>query len=479
MHIDGHRQTTLSLNSMCSVDWTDKNSEDLVVQTSYTRRDTMISSCGSAQGKYVEEEEQEGSSPKGVTKACYEGLESNKTTTYSRPKSGTSRVGSGALANWKKLLKLWKQRSKRRLASIPILSSSKWSRKIARSAKENPMVRDIYKFKSSLQNFSLPEIRAATDNFNPENIIGRGGYSVVYKGRLKDGKFVAIKRATNGTYDERTSSFLSELGILAHVNHPNTATLIGCGVEGGMHLVFRLSRLGSLASVLHGPKGTLDWSKRSKIALGTADGLRYLHELCDRRIIHRDIKAENILLTDDFEPQICDFGLSMWLPRQWTHHNLTKFEGTFGYLAPEYFMHGIVDEKTDVYAFGVLLLELVTGRRALDQQQSIVVWAKPLLDNNDIKELVDPSLGHDYDVKEVDRMVLTASLCIKHAPFLRPQMKQVVRQLRDNEYVVDCSKKSQSLSIRRTYSNELIDAQEYNLTKSLNMNRLREIALST
>ncbi|XP_039059256.1 receptor-like cytosolic serine/threonine-protein kinase RBK2 [Hibiscus syriacus] len=464
---------------MCSVDWLEKNSEDLVVQTRYTRQDTMNSSHGSAQGVNVEEEKQDGSSPKGATKACYQGLESNKTTTDSRSKSRTSRVGSGALANWKKLFKLWKQRSKKRLASIPILSSSKWSRKIARSAKENPMVRDIYKFKSSLQNFSLPELRAATDNFNPENIIGRGGYSVVYKGRLKDGKFVAIKRATNGTDDERTSSFLSELGIIAHVNHPNTATLIGCGVEGGMHLVFRLSRLGSLASVLHGPKGTLDWSKRSKIALGTADGLRYLHDLCDRRIIHRDIKAENILLTEDFEPQICDFGLSMWLPRQWTHHNLTKFEGTFGYLAPEYFMHGIVDEKTDVYAFGVLLLELITGRRALDQQQNIVVWAKPLLDNNDIKELVDPSLGDDYDVKGVDRMVLTASLCIKHAPFLRPQMKQVVRQLRDNKYVADCSKKSQSLSIRRTYSNELVEEQEYNSTKSLNMNRLREIALST
>ncbi|KAK8493177.1 hypothetical protein V6N12_018630 [Hibiscus sabdariffa] len=142
-------------------------------------------------------------------------------------------------------------------------------------------------------------------------------------------------------------------------------------------------------------------------------------------------------------------------------------------------MHGVVDEKTDVYAFGVLLLELITGRRALDQQQSIVVWAKPLLDKNDIKELIDPSLGNDYDVKEVDRMVSTASLCINHASFLRPQMNQVIKQLRDNEYVAHCSKKSRSLSVRRTYSNEIFDAQEYNLTKQLNMNRLREIALSS
>ncbi|GMI79549.1 ROP binding protein kinases 2 [Hibiscus trionum] len=454
MDIDGYRQSTLSMNAvqLAVSDRPEKNSEDVVVKTGQRRQDAMISSHGSARGVNVEEEKQDGSSPS---------------------------VGSGALANWKKLFKLWKTRSKKRLASIPILSSSKWPRKFGRSAKENPMMREIYNFRSSLQNFSLPELRAATDNFNPENIIGRGGYSVVYKGRLKDGKFVAIKRATNGTYDERTASFLSELGILAHVNHPNTATLIGCGVEGGMHLVFQLSRLGSLASVLHGQKGALDWSKRSKIALGSADGLRYLHDHCEKRIIHRDIKAENILLTDNFEPQICDFGLAKWLPRQWTHHNVTIFEGTFGYLAPEYFMHGIVDEKTDVYAFGVLLLELITGRRALDQQQSIVVWAKPLLEKNDIKELVDPSLGDDYDVNEVDRMVSTAALCINHASFLRPQMNQVVRQLRDNEYVADCSKKSQSLSIRRTYSNELFDAQEYNSTKHLNMNRLREIALSS
>ncbi|KAK8493176.1 hypothetical protein V6N12_018629 [Hibiscus sabdariffa] len=237
---------------MPSNDRPEKNFEDVVVKTRQRIQDAMISSHGPALGVNVKEEKQDESSPEGVIDAFHDGLESNKTTQDMRPKGVTGRVGSGALANWKKLFKLWKTRSKKRLASIPILSSSKWSIKFGRSAKENPMMREIYNFKSSLQNFSLPELRAATDNFNPENIIGRGGYSVVYKGCLKDGKFVAIKRATNGTYDERTASFLSELGILAHVNHPNTATLIGCGVEGGMHLVFQLSRLGSLASVLHG-----------------------------------------------------------------------------------------------------------------------------------------------------------------------------------------------------------------------------------
>ncbi|KDP23567.1 hypothetical protein JCGZ_23400 [Jatropha curcas] len=258
-----------------------------------------------------------------------------------------------------------------------------------------------------------------------ENLIGKGGFAEVYKGRLRNGKLVAIKRLTKGTSDEQTGVFLSELGIMAYVDHPNTAKLLGCGIDGGMFLVFELSPLGSLGSVLRGSQVKLEWSKRCKIALGTADGLMYLHEGCQKRIIHRDIKIDNILLTEDYVPQICDFGLAKWLPRQWTHHNVQKFEGTFGYFAPEYFMHGIVDEKTDIYSFGVLLLELITGRPAIDHlQQSLVAWAKPFLDNNDIKELADPSLGGNYDPEEMDRIVLTASLCIEPSPILRPRINQ-------------------------------------------------------
>ncbi|RVW53374.1 Receptor-like cytosolic serine/threonine-protein kinase RBK2 [Vitis vinifera] len=158
--------------------------------------------------------------------------------------------------------------------------------------------------KSSWKNFSLVELQNATKNFHHENLIGKGGYAEVYKGRLKDGQFIAIKRLTQGTPEERVMSFLHELGIIAHVNHPNTAKLIGYGVQGGLHLVLQLSPLGSLGSLLHVTKSKLEWSSRYKIALGTADGLRYLHEHCQRRIIHRDIKADNILLTEDFEPQV-------------------------------------------------------------------------------------------------------------------------------------------------------------------------------
>ncbi|XP_045794142.1 receptor-like cytosolic serine/threonine-protein kinase RBK2 [Trifolium pratense] len=351
-----------------------------------------------------------------------------------------------------KAFKTWKKRSINHTSSlpsfcVPIPNSTK-SKSL--SFRENPTLSDLYNFRSSLVNFTLSDLRIATNNFSKENLIGRGGFAEVYKGRLLDGQLIAVKRLNKGTLDERTSNFLSELGIIAHLDHPNTAKLIGCGVEGEMHLVFQLSPLGSLDSLLHGSnKNELDWSKRYKIMVGIADGLLYLHEYCQRRIIHRDIKAENILLTENFEPQICDFGLAKWLPEQCSHHNVQKSEGTFGYFAPEYLLHGIVDEKTDVYSFGVLLLEIITGRRVLDHlHQSLVLWAKPLLDANNIKDLVDPSLGGDYDQEQMDRIVLTASLCVENSPILRPRMSQVSILLKGDE----CAKEYQRQSLQRTFS---------------------------
>ncbi|XP_021905029.1 receptor-like cytosolic serine/threonine-protein kinase RBK2 [Carica papaya] len=334
--------------------------------------------------------------------------------------------------------------------------------------------------KSSWKNFALSELEAATNDFSHENLIGEGGYAEVYKGQLADGQLVAIKRLTRGSPEEMTTDFLSELGIIVHVDHPNIAKLIGYGVEGGMHLVLQLSPHGSLASLLYGPKEKLDWKTRYKVALGTAEGLFYLHEGCQRRIIHKDIKASNILLTEDFEAQISDFGLAKWLPDQWTHHTVSKVEGTFGYLPPEFFMHGIVDEKTDVYAYGVLLLELITGRQALDSSQhSLVMWAKPLITKNNIKELVDPTLGDAYDEEQLNRLVLTASSCIHQSSISRPQMSQVVQILKGDNCKLEQMKKRQMSKLQRTYSEELLDAEDYNSSKYLNdLNRHMEIVMS-
>ncbi|KAF7818274.1 receptor-like cytosolic serine/threonine-protein kinase RBK2 [Senna tora] len=318
---------------------------------------------------------------------------------------------------------------------------------------------------SSFQNspwkiFSHTEILLATNSFSQENLIGKGGYAQVYRGSLPNGQVVAIKKLTRGTPDEIIGDFLSELGIMAHVNHTNTAKLVGYGVEGGMHLVLQFSQKGSLASVLHGSKEKLPWCIRYKIALGTAKGILYLHEGCQRRIIHRDIKAANILLTEDYEPQICDYGLAKWLPENWTHHTVSKFEGTFGYLAPEYLLHGIVDEKTDVFAFGVLLLELVTGRRALDySQQSLVLWAKPLLKKNNIRELIDPSMDNNLDSRQINLVLLAASLCIQQSSIRRPSMRQVVQLLNGNLSCFKCMKKTRLPFFRKLFHQELLDSE--------------------
>ncbi|KAL8100289.1 receptor-like cytosolic serine/threonine-protein kinase RBK2 [Apium graveolens] len=318
--------------------------------------------------------------------------------------------------------------------SIPSIKklSKKKSRHLRESVPELPSTVDseFYCFESSWLNFSLSEIKKATHDFNRDHLIGEGGYSEVYKGVLEDGTLVAIKRLIRGSVEEMTADFLSELGILVHVDHPNISNVIGYGVEGGMYLVLPLSPHGSLASLLTGDKEKLRWDARFNIALGIASGLSYLHEGCQRRIIHRDIKAANILLTEDFEAQISDFGLAKWLPDQWSDITVSQYEGTFGYLPPEFFLNGTVDEKTDVYAYGVLVLELITGRPALDKsQKSLVMWAKPIITNESIEELVDPLLGGVYDKEQLNVLISVISMCIEECPTERPQMSQVVRIL--------------------------------------------------
>ncbi|KAL3728209.1 hypothetical protein ACJRO7_032884 [Eucalyptus globulus] len=459
----------------------------LIDPLKHKKRGAVLSSSASAQDLRLldmEKKKHDESSPRGVIEACIKLLEPEAESPEDKcDEQETHCSNSGALSHWRKFFTSWKRKSIKRLASFPPLAMPKLSKRKSRSARENitPVLSDIYNFKASLVHFTFSELQMATNNFSPENLIGKGGYAEVYKGCLQNGQLVAVKRLNKGTADERITSFLSELGTIAHVNHPNIAKLIGCGVEGGMHIIFQLSALGSLGSVLHGSKANLGWDKRYKIALGTADGLLYLHESCHRRIIHRDIKADNILLAEDFEPQICDFGLAKWLPKQWTHHNVSKFEGTFGYFAPEYFMHGIVDEKTDVYAFGVLLLELITGQKALDHLgKSLVLWAKPLLNDNVIKDLVDPSLGDDYNADEMDCVIMTASLCIEQSPILRPRMNQVAILLRGESFISECTEEGQRRSLQRTYSEELLDAQEYNSTRYLSdLKRHKEVALSS
>ncbi|KAH9621488.1 hypothetical protein KSS87_019745 [Heliosperma pusillum] len=277
--------------------------------------------------------------------------------------------------------------------------------------------------------YSFEEIFVATNGFSPENMVGKGGYAEVYKGILNDGKMVAVKKLNKSMNEEkREREFLSEIGTIGHVYHPNVSSLLGCCIDNGLYLIFPFSPWGSVASLLHDASiPPMEWKVRYKIALGTAKGLHYLHKGCQRRIIHRDVKASNILLTQDFEPQISDFGLAKWLPTQWTHHSIAPIEGTVGYLAPEYFSHGIVDEKTDVYAFGVFLLELISGRRPVDaSHQSLRTWAKPFLKRGEIEKLIDPRLGSTYDDLEIRRLAFIGSICIRSSTAWRPTMSEVL-----------------------------------------------------
>ncbi|XP_042509493.1 receptor-like cytosolic serine/threonine-protein kinase RBK1 [Macadamia integrifolia] len=378
-------------------------------------------------------------------------------------------------SQWRNFLDNIKRKSVRRFSSFPRRSLR---RKLARirSAEERIEYEEPTMPKPSWRNFSYEELAAATDNFSSEKLIGKGGHAEVYKGCLGDGQVVAVKRLTRKekAEEERIADFLSELGIIAHINHPNAARLLGFGVEQGLHLVLDFSSHGSLASLLHGSKKPLEWTIRFKVSSGVAEGLHYLHRGCNRRIIHRDITASNILLTQDYEPQISDFGLAKWLPEQWSHHIVFPIEGTFGYLAPEYFMHGIVDEKTDVFAFGVLLLELITGRRALDScRQSLVMWAKPLLDENKMEELVDPCLGHDYDIIEMKRMILTASMCIHNSSTMRPHMSLVLQLLRGENGTMDVTgRKIKPLLL------DAFELDDYTISTYLkDLNRHKQLAL--
>lgn len=400
-------------------------------------------------------------------------------------RTGILRESNGI--QWKQILDSFKKKSVRRFSVIPLISTyetiarKNLRRKLARIQHSADVFIDcegIMAPKPSWRNFDYLELEAATDNFSSENLIGEGGHAKVYKGCLSDGQVVAVKKLmkTEKQEEDRVGDFLSELGIIAHINHPNAARLLGFSIDSGLHLVLEFLPHGSLATVLHGGSDCLEWKKRFKVALGIAEGLQYLHHDCPRRIIHRDIKASNILLNANFEAQISDFGLAKWLPENWIHHIVFPIEGTFGYLAPEYFMHGIVDEKTDVFAYGVLLLEIITGRRAVDSsRQSLVMWAKPLLEANNAKELADPRLGDDYDPIEMKHAMFTALMCIHHLPNTRPQMIRVVQLLRGEGAPVEFKQKTNA---GRAVLLDGCDLQDYTCTTYLkDLNRHMQLVM--
>ncbi|XP_022996696.1 protein NSP-INTERACTING KINASE 3-like [Cucurbita maxima] len=289
-----------------------------------------------------------------------------------------------------------------------------------------------------LRRYTFKELRAATDHFNSKNILGRGGFGIVFKGCLNDGTLVAVKRLKDYNTAGGEIQFQTEVEMISLAVHRNLLRLFGfCSTESERLLVYPFMPNGSVASRLrdhiHG-QPALDWAMRKRIALGTARGLVYLHEQCDPKIIHRDVKAANILLDEDFEAVVGDFGLAKLLDHR-DSHVTTAVRGTVGHIAPEYLSTGQSSEKTDVFGFGILLLELITGQKALDfgrganQKGVMLDWVKRLHQEGKLNMMVDKDLRGNYDRVELEEMVQVALLCTQFNPSHRPKMSEVLKML--------------------------------------------------
>ncbi|XP_078154360.1 putative LRR receptor-like serine/threonine-protein kinase At1g56140 isoform X2 [Carex rostrata] len=314
--------------------------------------------------------------------------------------------------------------------------------------------------------FSYAELRTATEAFNASNILGEGGYGPVYKGKLSDGRIVAVKQLAV-TSRQGKREFLTEIATISAVQHKNLVKLYGCCIEGNTPLlVYEYLENGSLDKPLFGNHTLcLDWATRFEICLGVARGLAYLHEESSVRIVHRDIKASNILIDGDLNPKISDFGLAKFFDDKKTHIS-TRVAGTLGYLAPEYAMRGQLTEKTDVFAFGVVALEVVTGRSIsnpkLDSDQIYLFeWAWSLYEQNRAIELLDPKLA-SYDEDQALRLIGISLLCTQESLLQRPSMSRVVSILTSHlevskvssrpSYLIDWRQRSTSRGVHADIS---------------------------
>ncbi|GLT83522.1 hypothetical protein SLE2022_018080 [Rubroshorea leprosula] len=287
--------------------------------------------------------------------------------------------------------------------------------------------------------FTYNELCAATQNFNHDNQLGEGGYGMVFKGHLENpDQHVAVKQLNrNGFQGNR--EFLVEVLMLSLLHHPHLVNLVGYCAEGDQRiLVYEYMPNGSLEDHLldiSPEKMPLDWNTRMKIALGAAKGLEYLHETADPPVIYRDFKASNILLNEDFDPKLSDFGLAKYVPSGDNTHISTRVMGTYGYCAPEYALTGQLTCKSDVYSFGVVFLEMITGRRVIDksrptEEQNLVTWATPLFkERKKFILMADPLLEGKFPIKGLHQALAVAAMCLQEEAESRPSMSEIVTGL--------------------------------------------------
>ncbi|XWS29535.1 hypothetical protein CRYUN_Cryun24cG0037400 [Craigia yunnanensis] len=290
-----------------------------------------------------------------------------------------------------------------------------------------------------LKRFAWRELQLATDSFSEKNILGQGGFGKVYKGVLSDFTKVAVKRLTDFESPGGDAAFQREVEMISVAVHRNLLRLIGfCITPTERLLVYPFMENLSVAYRLRELKPgepVLDWLTRKRIALGAARGLEYLHEHCNPKIIHRDVKAANILLDEDFEAVVGDFGLAKLVDVRRTDVT-TQVRGTMGHIAPEYLSTGKSSERTDVFGYGILLLELVTGQRAIDfsrleEEDDVLLLdhVKKLEREKKLVAIVDRNLNKNYNIHEVEAMIQVALLCTQSSSEDRPTMSEVVRML--------------------------------------------------
>ncbi|XP_008785669.1 probable receptor-like serine/threonine-protein kinase At4g34500 [Phoenix dactylifera] len=289
--------------------------------------------------------------------------------------------------------------------------------------------------------YSLAELEAATGAFSAGNVIGEGGYGVVYKGVLPDLSVVAVKNLLNNK-GQAEKEFKVEVEAIGKVRHKHLVGLVGYCAEGAKRmLVYEYIDNGNLDRWLHGdvgPVSPLTWDIRMKIAIGTAKGIAYLHEGLEPKVVHRDIKSSNILLDKHWNPKVSDFGLAKLLGSG-SSFVTTRVMGTFGYVAPEYACTGMLNESSDVYSFGVLLMELISGRCPVDYSRppgevNLVEWFKGMVGSRRGEEVVDPLMEVQPSPRALKRVLLVCLRCVDLDAQKRPKMGQIVHMLEGDEF---------------------------------------------
>lgn len=362
------------------------------------------------------------------------------------------------------------------LAGIFLLIKKR--RKVARQKE------DLYNLAGRPNIFSTAELKLATENFSSQNMVGEGGYGPVYKGKLPDGRVIAVKQLSQSSHQGK-SEFVTEVATISTVQHRNLVKLHGCCIDSSKPLlVYEYLENGSLDQALFGRSNlNLDWPTRFEIILGIARGLTYLHEESSVRIVHRDIKASNVLLDTDLKPKISDFGLAKLYDEKKTHMS-TKIAGTFGYLAPEYAMRGHLTEKADVFAFGVVALETVAGRSNTDNSLEhdkiyLFEWAWGLYEREQAVKIVDPKLN-EFDSEEAFRVINAALLCTQGSPHQRPPMSKVMAILTgDIELAEVVTKPSYITEWQLTGGNTSYVSTNYSGSTTGELREQREIAPHT